>query len=251
MWRKTVVKKKRRTGDVLPRSTFAFVRIRRMREYISEQFPREYLASSPCSISGAPWKARGAIERARALRKEEKSFYKFHSLPFAFLLCPTALNVSVRAPKYSSPLDEREYSRQSSLFARSGAVSLFVIASNFSGRYPVGDKGANLNKTNQYSNPPLSLADSPSVSFSAFLLASFYFLLYLFLFISISRRTFDFDHFHLLGLFLVCSDLSFIDTISEASHLFASLCRNDLFFSRPFQSLYSLDFNSLNNWFHT
>lgn len=81
------------------------------------------------------------------------------------------------------PRDGREYPRQSSLFARSGAVSLFVIASNFSGRYPVGDKARNLNKTNQYSNPPLSLADSPSVPFSAFFSRLFFLLPSLLIFI--------------------------------------------------------------------
>lgn len=50
----------------------------------------------------------------------------------------------------------------------------------------------NLNKTNQYSNPPLSLADSPSVPFPPFFSPFFASLLYLFLFISISRRTSDF-----------------------------------------------------------
>ena len=176
-------------------------------------------------------KAEKAIERA--LRKEEKSFYKFHSLPFAFLLCPTTLNSQrLRLCPEIVPFSKSVSTRANP------AYSLDPVSFRFSLSRPISAedirsaiRAQNLNKTNQYSNPPLSLADSPSVPFSAFLLTSFYFLLYLFLFISISR-TFNFDHFHLLGLFLVCSDPLFIDTISEASHLFASLCRirRSLFF---------------------
>lgn len=151
------------------------------------------------------------------------------------------------------PRDGREYPRQSSLFARSGAVSLFVIASNFSGRYPVGDKARNLNKTNQYSNPPLSLADSPSVPFS-----TFFSLFFTSLFIDFYSSLFPAASptpsatFFSVSLFLVCSDPSFIGTISRCSFIRVSLPEEsgDLL-SRPFQPLYSLDFNSPNDWFYT
>ena len=145
-------------------------------------FPREYLASSLCSISGIPRKGR---EGDRALRKEEKSFYKFHSLPFAFLLCPTTLNFQrLRSCPEIAPFSKSVSTRANP------AYSLDPVSFRFSLSRPISAedirsaiRAQNLNKTNQYSNPPLSLADSPSVPFSAFLLTSFYFLLYLFLFI--------------------------------------------------------------------
>lgn len=153
------------------------------------------------------------------------------------------------------PRDGREYPRQFSLFARSGAVSLFVIASNFSGRYPVGDKARNLNKTNQYSNPPLSLADSPSVPFSAFFFSSFFFTspfidFYSSLFPAASPT--PSATFFSRPLSLVCSDPSFIGTISRCSFIRVSLPEEsgDLL-SRPFQPLYSLDLNSPNDWSYT
>lgn len=53
----------------------------------------------------------------------------------------------------------------------------------------------NLNKTNQYSNPPPSLAGSLSLSVLLFFLSLFI------SFISISRRISGYEHLHLFGLF--------------------------------------------------
>lgn len=225
-----------------------------MREYISEQFPREYLVS--VQISRAPWKDDRECARERLGRKKNRFINSIRfPLHFSSVL---RLPPSPLVPRNGPPplATVREYPRQSSLFARSGAVSLFVIASNFSGRYPVGDKARNLNKTNQYSNPPLSLADSPSVPFSAFFFSSLFF--FTSLFIDFYSSLFPAASptpsatFFSVSLSLVCSDPSFIGTISRCSFIRVSLPEEsgDLL-SRPFQPLYSLDFNSPNDWFYT
>lgn len=128
---------------------------------------------------------RNVIERT--LKKEEKSFYKFHSFTFAFLFCPTLPPSPQHLRlKWSFSRRARGLAPIQPIRSIQRHISLFVIASNSSGRYPTGDKRArNLNKTNQYSNPPFSfsLAGSLSVTPSS----SPFFPLFI-LFISISCR---------------------------------------------------------------
>lgn len=91
------------------------------------------------------------------------------------------------------------------------------------------------------------LADSPSVPFHPF--SHLFSLPSLFIFIHLYFP--PHLRLRLLGLFLVCSDPSFIGTISKRliySRLFPE--SSDLL-SRPFQLLYSLGFNSPNDWFYT
>lgn len=106
-------------------------------------------------------------------------------------------------------------------------------------------RAQNLNKTNQYSNPPLSLADSPSVPFSAFFFPSFFIYFYPSLFpaapsASSSRVSFSFAP--ILHSLVQYRSVSFIRVFFAES--------GDLL-SRPFQPLYSLGFNSPNDWFYT
>jgi len=114
-------------------------------------------------------------------------------------------------------------------------------------------RAQNLNKTNQYSNPPLSLslADSPSVPFPAFFLVFFtFFFIYFYSSLfpaaflrlrppsssrSLSRLLRSFIHWYNIER-LIYSRL-----FAESGNLL----------SRPFQPLYSLGFNSPNDWFYT
>lgn len=57
------------------------------------KFSREYLAPSPCRFRVRHERRKAIESAARTFKKEEKSFYKFHSLPFAFPFCPTAFPV--------------------------------------------------------------------------------------------------------------------------------------------------------------
>lgn len=176
------------------------------------------------------------IESARAserLGRKKNRFINSIRFPLHF---SSVLRLSPSpCPEMVPPRDGREYPRQSSLFARSGAVSLFVIASNFSGRYPVGDKARNLNKTNQYSNPPLSLADSPSVPFSAFFFSSFFFTSP---FIDFYSSLFPAASPTPSATFLSGLSLSFAPILHSlvqyrGVHLFASLCRRNRAISFP------------------
>lgn len=195
---------------------------------------------------------RKVIERARTLKKEEKSFYKFHSFTFTFPFCPTLpLSPQHLRPKWPFSRRARGLAPIQPIRSIRRHISLFVIASNSSGRYPTGDKRArNLNKTNQYSNPlfSFSLAGSLSGTPSP---SPFFFLIY-FVHLYFLPHFSDFvGHLRLLGLFLVCSDSLFIGTISKRliySRLFVE--SGDLL-SKPFQPLYWLGSNSPNDWFYT
>lgn len=175
----------------------------------------------------------GRRSRTRGrLRRKKNRFINSIRFPLHFpsvLRFPLSSSPVSPVLRNSSPPDEREYSRQSGLFARSRAISLFVIASNSSGRYPAGDKRArNLNKTNQYSNPPRSLAltefpKRPDPHPPPLLLPRLFprfFIYFVHLYFPPSP-----SHLRLLGFSrsLVCSDSSFIGTISR-----------HLIYSRPF-----------------
>lgn len=91
---KTVYCKK---NDVLP-SVAVYLRFRQ-----DSTNARIHFGAVPAGISRLRADFESAVKgrsrvRARAFRKEEKSFYKFYSLPFAFLLCPTALTASPLSP---------------------------------------------------------------------------------------------------------------------------------------------------------
>lgn len=198
-------------------SAFAFVRIRRIRKYISKQFPREYLASSLCRFQER--RERRSNVRKRLGRKKNR-FINSIRFPLHF---SSVLQLS---PSPLVPQNNPSFRRAS--IRTNPAYSLDPVPFRFSLSRPISAedirlaiRAQNLNKTNQYSNPPLSLADSPSVPFSAFFIVffpSFFIYFYSFLFLaalptspsrSLSRLLRSFIHWYNI----------------EASHLFASLCR--------------------------
>lgn len=160
------------------------------------------------------------------LRRKKNRFINFIRLPLHFpsvLRFPLPLNIFVRN---GLSLDEREDSRQSSLFARSDATFRFSLSRPISAEdIRPAIRARNLNKTNQYSNPPFSFSLAGSLSVTPLLPLAF-FLPYLFcssLFPaallrlrrppssarSLSRLLWFLIHWYNI----------------EAPHLFASLCR--------------------------
>lgn len=205
-----------------------------------------------CVDFGSAVKGRGRSSVRERLGRKKNRFINSIRFPLHF---SSVLRLRLRSCPEITPRPPSPLSTSASTRANP-AYSLDPVPFRFSLSRPISAedirsaiRARNLNKTNQYSNPPLSLADSPGVPFSALFSRLFSFLLYLFLFISIFPPLLS-DTFVFSVSFSFAPILHSL-TISKRpiySHLSAE---SDDLLSRSFQPLYSLDFNSPNDWFYT